>query len=52
LQRIQIAIDDARQAATEAIGELFHSHALVSHKLSVHSGQGLDEDVKIGALGD
>jgi hypothetical protein len=52
LQRIQIAIGDARQTAAQAIGELFHPHALLCHKLSVYSGQGFDEDVKIGVLGD
>jgi hypothetical protein len=52
LQRIQIAIGHAGQTSAQAVGELFHAHALVSHELAVYGRQGLDQEVKIGALGD
>jgi hypothetical protein len=52
LQRIQIAIGNAGQTAAQAVGELFHAHALVRHELAVYGRQGFDQDVKIGTLGD
>ncbi|MEC8113011.1 MAG: hypothetical protein VX121_09685, partial [Pseudomonadota bacterium] len=52
LQRIQVAIRNAGQTASQAVGELFHTHALVGHELPVYGRQGFDQDVKIGTLGD
>ena len=47
-----LALDNAGQTAPQAVGELLHARALLSHELAVYGRQGFDENVKIGTLGD